>query len=79
MIEAIVILLTTLIGYWLKRKLNREQNKAMQLEDALHEIDKAISNGDTDSINRTLELNLRRLSHRDSHRRQQSRSTPPQG
>ena len=77
MIEAIVILLTTLIGYWLKRKFNREQNKAMQLEDALHEIDKAISKGDTDSINRTLELNLRRLSHRHSDRQQQTSSATP--
>ena len=77
MIEAVVLLLTTLIGYWLKRKFNREQNKTLQLEDALHEIDKAISKGDTDSINRTLELNLRRLSHRHRDRRQQTSPATP--
>lgn len=75
MIEAIVILVTTLIGYWLKRKLNKEQNKARQLEDALNEIDKAISSGDTDTLNRTLELNIRRLSHRHRDRRKQDSST----
>ena len=77
MIEAILILFASALGYWLKRKLSREQDKAMQLEDALHEIDKAISKGDTDTINRTLELNLRRLSHRHSDRQQQTSSSTP--
>ncbi len=71
MAEALIAVVAALVTYWLKRKLNKEQDKGALLEDALHEIDKAIKDGDVDAVNARLEHTLRRLSHSNGNRRQQ--------
>ena len=71
MAEALIAVVAALVTYWLKRKLNKEQDKGALLEDALHEIDKAIKDGDVDAVNARLEHTLRRLSHSNGYRRQQ--------
>ena len=72
MAEALIAVVAALVTYWLKRKLNKEQDRGALLEDALHDIDKAISDGDMEFVNSHLERTLRRLSHRNRHRRGQS-------
>ena len=71
MAEALIAVVAALVTYWLKRKLNKEQDKGALLEDALHEIDNAIKDGDVDAVNARLEHTLRRLSHSNGNRRQQ--------
>ena len=71
MAEALIAVVAALVTYWLKRKLNKEQDKGALLEDALHEIDRAIKDGDVDAVNARLEHTLRRLSHSNGNRRQQ--------
>ncbi len=71
MAEALIAVVAALVTYWLKRKLNKEQDRGALLEDALHEIDKAIKDGDVDAVNARLEHTLRRLSHSNGNRRQQ--------
>ena len=71
MAEALIAVVAALVTYWLKRKLNKEQDKGALLEEALHEIDKAIKDGDVDAVNARLEHTLRRLSHSNGNRRQQ--------
>ena len=71
MAEALIAVVAALVTYWLKRKLNKEQDRGALLEDALHDVDKAIKEGDADTVNARLEHTLRRLSHRNGNRRQQ--------
>jgi len=71
MAEALIAVVAALVTYWLKRKLNKEQDRGALLEDALHDVDKAIKDGDADAVNARLERTLRRLSHRHGNRRQQ--------
>jgi len=71
MAEALIAVVAALVTYWLKRKLNKEQDRGALLEDALHDVDKAIKDGDVDAVNARLEHTLRRLSHRHGNRRKQ--------
>jgi hypothetical protein len=71
MAEALIAVVAALVTYWLKRKLNKEQDRGALLEEAFHEIDRAIKDGDMDFVNSHLERTLRRLSHRNGNRRQQ--------
>tara|TARA_R100000664_G_C2729505_1_gene120441 strand:+ start:53 stop:292 length:240 start_codon:yes stop_codon:yes gene_type:complete len=71
MVEAIIALVSTVLVFWLKRRIAREKDRAKQLEEALKDVDQNIADGDVDAINRSIELSLRRLSLRDRNRRQQ--------
>jgi len=71
MVEAIIALVSTLLVFWIKRRIAREKSRVEKLEEALRDVDKNIADGDVDAINSNLELSLRRLSLRDRDRRQQ--------
>ena len=79
MVEAIIALVSTVLVFWLKRRIAREKDRAKQLEEALKDVDKNIADGDVDAINRSLELSLRRLSLRDRDRRQQKSGETSKG
>jgi monomeric isocitrate dehydrogenase len=79
MVEAIIALVSTVLVFWLKRRIAREKDRAKQLEEALKDVDKNIADGDVDAINRSLELSLRRLSLRDRDRRQQESGETSKG
>ena len=71
MVEAIIALVSTVLVFWLRRRIAREKDRVKQLEEALKNVDQNIADGDVDAINRSIELSLRRLSLRDRDRRQQ--------
>jgi uncharacterized membrane protein YvbJ len=71
MVEAIIALVSTLIVFFIRRRMSREKTRAEKLEQALKDVDKSIADGDVDAINSSLELSLRKLSLRDGDRRQQ--------
>lgn len=61
MLEAALTLAAALLAWWVKRKLNRLENEKAEYEEALSEIDLAISTGNQDRVNHRLESVLRRL------------------
>jgi len=79
MVEAIIALVSTLLVFWIKRRIAREKSRVEKLEEALRDVDKNIADGDVDAINSNLELSLRRLSLRDRDRRQQEGRETPKG
>ena len=61
MLEATLAIVAALIVWWAKRKIKRLENEKAEYEDALCEIDLAISTGNQDRVNHRLESVLRRL------------------
>ena len=59
MTNAIIAVVSAIIVFWLKRKLAHEQNEKEQLKETLHEVDKMVADGDADSVNKFLDVNLR--------------------
>ncbi len=59
MTNAILAVVSAIVVFWLKRKLAREQNEKEQLKATLHKIDKMVADGNADSVNEFLDVNLR--------------------
>jgi len=57
--NAILAVVSAIVVFWLKRKLAREQNEKEQLKATLHKIDKMVAEGDADSLNKFVDINLR--------------------
>ena len=76
MVEAVIALISTVIVFWLKRRIARETSRKKQLEEALSDVDQHIKDGDVDAVNKSLEHSLRRLQINNGNRLEQdSRKT----
>ena len=61
MVSSIIAVICTVIVYWLKRKLNYEQDKTAQLTDRIEDASKAIAEGDEVRVNAALADAINRL------------------
>jgi len=77
MVEALIALISTVIVFWLKRRIARETSRKKRLEEALNNVDQHIKDGDVDAVNESLEHSLRRLQINNGNRLEQDSPKTP--
>jgi|TARA_R100001530_G_C4312965_1_gene153561 hypothetical protein len=65
MLGALATVVAAVLVFWLKRKVKAAADKAAALQEKLNKINKAIIDGDEDSVNSRIELLTNRLQDKD--------------